>query len=57
MLPHRTLRLKYSSDQKCEENGHNQEMVDEAKSVLNYLLEGVTILKRNKEDKKINGLQ
>lgn len=45
------LDWKYSSDQKkCEEKWpYNQEMVDEAKSVLNYLLEGMDDIKEVNE--------
>ena len=45
------LDWKYSSDQKkCEEKWpYNQEMVDEAKSVLNYLLEGMNDIREVNE--------
>ena len=45
------LDWKYSSDQKkCEEKWpYNKEMVDEAKSVLNYLLEGMDDIKEVNE--------
>ena len=45
------LDWKYSSDQKkCEEKWpYNQEMVDEAKSVLNYLLEAMDDIKEVNE--------